>query len=281
MLLSAGARLDAGEDAPLSHASSRAMVLRLLKAGAEPTDLSPEGRRALVGLPPEADVALLACSPEDFSRACFPRSGDANPTRIDEPFWLGMIRAGVSAYEGAQTFGGLPFNERAPVWCAQRFGQSLTLLPEGRVVQIAGEHEDHYDPDFCIYNDVFVHAPDGTITIYGYPDAIFPPTDFHTATLLGEDNYLIGSLGYQGARHFGRTQVLRLSTRTFAIEPLETSGDGPGWISRHRAALISPQEIHISAGMVSKQHGGKEEYAPNTAACVLDVARMSWRRAPQ
>jgi hypothetical protein len=28
------------------------------------------------------------------------------------------------------------------VWCAQRFGQSLSFLPDGRVIQIAGEHED-------------------------------------------------------------------------------------------------------------------------------------------
>jgi hypothetical protein len=34
----------------------------------------------------------------------------------------------------------------------QRFGQSLTLLPDCRAVQIGGEHEDWYDADFCIYN---------------------------------------------------------------------------------------------------------------------------------
>jgi hypothetical protein len=40
---------------------------------------------------------------------------------------------------------------------------SLTLLPDGRAIQIGGEHEDYYDPDFCIYNDVFVHEPDRSI----------------------------------------------------------------------------------------------------------------------
>ena len=66
----------------------------------------------------------------------------------------------------------------APGWCADRFGQSLTLLPDGRAVQVGGEHEDHYDPDFCIYNDVFVHGPDGDLAIYGYPADVFPPSDF-------------------------------------------------------------------------------------------------------
>jgi hypothetical protein len=41
-----------------------------------------------------------------------------------------------------------------------------------------GEHEDFYDPDFCIYNDVFVHERDGSVAIYGYPESVFPPTDY-------------------------------------------------------------------------------------------------------
>ena len=81
---------------------------------------------------------------------------------------------------------------------AKRFGQSLTLLPDGLAVQIGGEHEDYYDPDFCIYNDVFVHERDGSITIYGYPESAFPPTDFRTATLVGDSIYVIGSLGSRG-----------------------------------------------------------------------------------
>ena len=38
-------------------------------------------------------------------------------------------------------------------------GRSTVWLPDGRVVLIAGEHEDSYDPDFCIYNDVVVIQP--------------------------------------------------------------------------------------------------------------------------
>ncbi|MEO8096619.1 MAG: hypothetical protein ABI811_02885, partial [Acidobacteriota bacterium] len=79
-----------------------------------------------------------------------------------------MIRSGISAAEATQRYGDT--GDRSPVWCAQRFGQSLTLLPDGRAVQIAGEHEDSYARDFCIYNDVFVHEPDGTIQIYGNPE---------------------------------------------------------------------------------------------------------------
>ncbi|KAK4449002.1 hypothetical protein QBC34DRAFT_300250 [Podospora aff. communis PSN243] len=46
-----------------------------------------------------------------------------------------------------------------PSWCFDRFGRTTTWLEDGRIVFIGGEHEDWYDPDFCIYNDVVVVSP--------------------------------------------------------------------------------------------------------------------------
>jgi hypothetical protein len=43
-----------------------------------------------------------------------------------------------------------------PVFCFRRFGRTETKLPNGRIVYIGGEHEDIYDPDLNIYNDVVV-----------------------------------------------------------------------------------------------------------------------------
>ncbi len=71
-----------------------------------------------------------------------------------------MVRAGGEGARRAQHLRRAPTS--APVWCFERYGQSITCLPDGRFVQIGGEHEDSYDRDFCIYNDVFVHRPDGT-----------------------------------------------------------------------------------------------------------------------
>ncbi len=39
---------------------------------------------------------------------------------------------------------------RSAGWTNQRFGQTTTVLPDGRTLAIAGEHEDSYDPDFWI-----------------------------------------------------------------------------------------------------------------------------------
>lgn len=73
-----------------------------------------------------------------------------------------------------------------PVWCFHRFGKSITEFPDGRIIEIGGEHEDYYDPDFCIYNDVVVHYGGGRFEIFGYPEEVFPPTDSHSATLVGD-----------------------------------------------------------------------------------------------
>jgi ankyrin repeat protein len=279
ILLAAGAdvaRAD-GETA-LKRAPTRAIVLRLLESGADPQELSSGGRRALLGLPPDGDAGLLACTADDFRRARTRRFGTTNPERIDEPFWLGMIRAGICAYSGARLFEPARQHGSPPVWCADRFGQSLTFLPDGRILQIAGEHEDYYDPDFCIYNDVFVHAPDGSIAIYGYPEADFPPTDFHTATLVGDHIYVVGSLGYSGTRRFGETPLYRLDVRSLRMERLAATGPAPGWIFKHRAILVGPHEIQISSGEIATEANGREANAPNTDTFVLDVARLRWRR---
>ncbi|MEM1446335.1 MAG: ankyrin repeat domain-containing protein [Planctomycetota bacterium] len=266
---------------PLENATSCPIALRLLDAGADPAHAN---HRVLLGLGHEDqdhepnEAPLQAVTKAQFKRAAKPRFGTRNPEPIHEPFWDAMVRAGVTAYRAANHFGTDVFKLGHPTWCAQRFGQSLTLLPDGRAVQIAGEHEDSYDPDFCIYNDVFVHEPDGRISIYAYPEAVFPPTDFHTATLIDDAIVIIGSLGYHDQRAYGTTPVFRLSLRDWRIEPTETHGDNPGWIHQHRAALIAPHTIRIWAGKVLTTKNDKERSADNTQTYTLDLAERRWSK---
>ena len=281
ILLAAGASIEHEHNgsAALGHTRSAAIMRRLLAAGANPKDLSHESRRALLGLPVDPDASLLQASADDFRRGRTRHYGSANPERMEEPFWQAMIQAGINAYQAAQLCGGDSGKNKAPVWCAQRFGQSMTFLPDGRIVLVGGEHEDSYDPDFCIYNDVFVRELDGTFTIFGYPESSFPPTDFHTATLVGEHLYLIGSLGYYGARGFGETPVYRLDTGTFAIERLHVSGNSPGWIYDHRADLIASRKIRVTGGKVATLIDGEEVHTDNERRFVLDLDRLAWRFA--
>jgi len=278
-LIAAGAEIDRRTacGTALDSAETREMALRLLDAGADPADLSFEGRRAILGLEPEPDESLFDATPEDYDIAPTACWGDHNPERMEQPFWQAMIRAGINAYAAAQLIGRT--RKDYPVWCAQRFGQSLTLLPDGRAIQIGGEHEDSYDSDFCIYNDVFVHHADGRIDIFCYPEDVFPPTDFHTATLIDGSIYIIGGVGYRGSRRFGETPVYRLDTDTLQIRQIETTGEAPGWISRHRAVLSSPNEIRVWGGKIAADAGKTESYDDNQGAWVFDVRSRRWRRA--
>lgn len=280
VLIAAGAKVDrqtACGSAPGSVQSCE-IALRLLDSGVDPAILSFKSRRAILGLEPESDESLFDATPEDFRVAPTACWGEHNPEPMDQPFWRAMIRSGITAFAGAQLCGGSPDN--SPVWCAERFGQSLTLLPDGRAIQIGGEHEDHYDSNFCIYNDVFVHHPDGRIHIFGYPEGAFPPTDFHTATLIGDAIYVIGGLGYRGSRRFGETPVYCLHTNTLQFHRIRTTGEPPGWISNHRAVLASPHEIRVWGGKVSTDAGETESYDDNQCTHVFDVTRRAWRHLP-
>jgi hypothetical protein len=163
------------------------------------------------------------------------------------------------------------------MWCFDRFGQSVTTLADGRALYIAGEHEDSYDPDFHIYNDVVVAAPDGTLAIYGYPHKDFPPTDFHSATLAAGRIVLIGNLGYIEHRSVGKTQVLELDLQTLAVRRVETHGEGPGWISRHSAELAPDgTAIIVSGGEVHRD--SDQELWENVDEWELDLSTWTWTR---
>ncbi len=280
LLLTAGADVNQKKrgHGALNDAESREIALRLLEAGADPQELTSEARRAILGYPPKPDADLLAVSAEEFQEFRLRRFGTKNPEQMNNPFWEGMIHSGIDAYEapsqveGADSYAAGP----SPIWCAERFGQSLTFLKDGRIVQVAGEHEDGYDPDFCIYNDVFVHGPNGAMIIYGYPEDVFPPTDFHTATLIGRYIYLIGSLGYRGTQRFGETPVYRLDTETFQVEAVETSGDNPRWIYKHRAIATATQEIQITGGKIVTSADGQESYLDNFNTYVLNILTGTW-----
>jgi ankyrin repeat protein len=278
-LLRAGAdvgRAKSDGQIALSYARTREIAARLLAAGADPRELPFEARRALLGFDPEPDEAPLAdVSPAEFRSGRERRFGSRNPEELRDPFCESMIRAGTTAFSAAQLFKGKVKESEGPIWCAQRFGQSITFLPDGRTVQIGGEHEDSYDQDFCIYNDVFVHHPDGTIRIYGYPESDFPPTDFHTATLIGRHIYVIGSLGYCGKRRYDKTPVYRLDTDSLRMEELKTSGQGPGWIYKHRAVQPASHQIRVFGGTVVTA-GEKEAHTRNDRSFTLDIENLRW-----
>ena len=275
--------LDAGADpgakntydqTALSMASSASVVRELVKAGEDLTEISTDMRRSLTQM---SGSETLEVTLEQYLSGRYPRFGRSNPEEMKIPFWQEMVRTGINAYRAKKQFDDDSNYDNA-VWCFDRFGTSFTELPDGRFVQIGGEHEDYYDPDFCIYNDVFVHEASGTFQIFGYPRDVFPPTDFHTATSFQGFIYIIGGLGYHGQRQFGTTPVYRLDCKTWKIQLIETSGDNPGWIFKHKARLTDENVVTISGGTVCSDTTGQEMHIENTDQFELNLSTLTWRR---
>jgi hypothetical protein len=257
-----------------------------------------------IGISCEPKEPLMEITRAEFDNQRRPRFGRANPERMRFAFWEWMSRGddrpaptGTSPFAQSgfvmrdsklkSTYGpwrardifNIPTNRvDGPIWTFDRMGATRTELPDGRVICVGGEHEDSYDPDFCIYNDVVVFHPTGEFEIYGYPRDQFLPTDFHTAALVGGRIIIIGCLGYCEERRPGVTPVYALDLSSYEISRIETSGNGPGWISEHEADLSTDGTISIRGGRLFKQSGNDRVLCRNVEDFALDDQSWVWRR---
>lgn len=214
---------------------------------------------------------------EEFLAWRSPRTVRDNPTRLDNPLWHWMVRTRWGAWSANERYAGPSSSDAGPMWTFDRLGKSETILPDGRAAHIGGEHEDSYDPDFFIYNDVTLIDPSGNIAIYGYPVEDFPPTDFHSATLVGNEVFIIGRLGYPEGRVAGATPVYRLALASMHIEKIETQGEPPGWIYEHAATLADDGHTIVVRGG-QRWHGEKRPTTENIDSWELNTRNGQWRR---
>jgi hypothetical protein len=160
-----------------------------------------------------------------------------------------------------------------PKWCNDRYGSSYHFLKDGTLIQIGGEHEDFYDPEFNIYNDVIKISPNGAVALFLYPEHIFPPTDFHSSTKLGNQIIIIGGLGYQKDRKAKRTNMYVLNLKNFSIKSLPSSGDKPGWVFEHTTLLDEKKKcLYLMDG--KKWENGK--IVDNKAIYKFDLKTSHW-----
>lgn len=202
-----------------------------------------------------------------------PKRGEANPENQTNLVWSWLAR--TKAWPGAAHKAAGTGERRYPGWCFDRFGQSKTELADRSVIYIGGEHEDSYDPDFYIYNDVVILRPDGAMEFYGYPTAVFPPTDFHSATRVGDEIYILGGLGYPSDRDYSSTFVFRLCLSDLSIHRVQTDGPAPAWLCRHTAELDEAcQKIVCSGGEVI--HGPTGRGVENLTTWEFDLITYLW-----
>jgi hypothetical protein len=233
-----------------------------------------------------------------------PRFGNANPERMQLAFWEWMIRgedsdkpedqdalsriglivrggqlkSAMGPYRARDLFNVPPNIDDGPIWTFDRMGRTCSQLPDGRAICIGGEHEDFYDPDFCIYNDVIVFEPSGEIQIFGYPKHVFPPTDFHSATTTSDGIVIIGGLGYQDSRRPGDTPVYRLAYSDYRMTEVSTWGQKPGWIFKHTASFDSHQMLLVSGGELYDEFDGRKRYRGNFEDYALNPDTGEWKR---
>lgn len=270
----------------MNCALSRAMVELLVAHGGPVDRLGRDGTRLWLGQPlwDEREPGwLVTCTPDEFRRHHTPRPGRHNGEDVTTAFHLAMLESGENAYGAGEAFGLNRSFSDTPwqhIWNADRFGQSLTGLPDGRWVQIGGEHEDGYDPDFFIYADVIVHTPPSEPggawdrRVFAYPEDVFPPTDSHTATLVDGRIIVIGCLGYPAQRRPGETPVYALDTGTFQMQRLDCTGTAPGWLHKHQAQRVAPGVVEVWGG---ERYTGANKYQAVPGRWRLDLARLQWQ----
>lgn len=256
----------------ISHTSNMEIVKLLLAAGNDINELSDDARKELLGI---GDKKSIQVSKDDYLKDKSRIFGESNPQICNKIFWYEMTRCAGNAWLARSQFNDTDSYNK-PVWCYERFGKSITHIGQGEFIEIAGEHEDYYDPDFCIYNEVFHHKGDGNFTIYQYPKDIFPPTDFHTATLVENYIYIIGCLGYMNDRINGSTPVYRLNIKTFTMEKITTFGECPGWIFKHTVFLKDQSVIRIQGGEIFETEGDNHVYRFNKDDFELNLESFVW-----
>lgn len=263
-------------EAALSHTRNSEIAKLLIAKGADINELSGDNdvRIKLLGI---KRTESLSSSVDEYQQSKHRHFGKSNPELSQNKFWYDMVEYGKSAWQAKDQFGESSYSEQ-PIWCYDRYGKSITDLGNGQFVEIGGEHEDHYDPDFCIYNEVFHHKGNGDFDIYMYPKDVFPPTDNHTATLIGKFIYIIGNLGYPDTREFNTTPLYRLNTEDFSIEKVTGQGMSPGWIYNHVAVLEDNETICIKGGVVASLTNSHEFHESNKFDYKFNTQSLTWSK---
>ncbi len=79
-------------------------------------------------------------------------------------------------------------------------------------------------------------------------------------------------------RRPGYTQVFRLNINTLKMERIETNGEMPGWINKHKSFYDGKSIITIKGGKLIVDKDGEEDYVDNEHEYYLCLKSMEWRK---
>jgi hypothetical protein len=75
-----------------------------------------------------AEKPPLGVTPEIFAEWRFPRRGNANPEKLNNPLWEWLIETRLSAYSANEALKGPSSLDVGPMWCFDRFGSERTAV---------------------------------------------------------------------------------------------------------------------------------------------------------
>jgi hypothetical protein len=224
---------------------------------------------------------------ESNAKPPFFKRGNSNPEQITENIYFYIIANQLNPTQLSQLFdlttatqqmlntfhktGVFDLSSGKLLWNYDRFGTSRTILPDGGIVFIGGEHEDYYDSDFCIFNDVLHVDKSGKMQLFFYLERDFPPTDFHSATYWKGNIIIIGNCGYHNRRELDQTPVYQLRLTDFSIKKLHTKGTNPGWIYKHNA-MERDGSIFVWGGTLADS----KEVQESSKMYRLDLKTLIW-----
>jgi len=211
---------------------------------------------------------------------------------VKDPFLDYMVKAGVDPrfvreqYDFPPDFSIIDeVRDETAIWSFSRHGHSTTHYRNKFRIHIGGVYWDIAAPDFLIYNDVIVQDWTGRVWIYFYPSDVFPPTGYHTATLLDEEfgpldsvtNGIItvGGSGYSNDRSFWETPVHHLDLNEMGIRTIDTTGDAPGWILDHSTTLVDKTKLLVTGGKILDEH---DNFNSNPNRFELDLWTRKWTK---
>lgn len=222
------------------------------------------------------DNRLIRITLEELIHFGEPREGISNPEIIQNNFYTEMIITNASPSKVNWQFENDKYvpdkKKKYPrLWTNNRLGQTITELKDGRTIFIGGEYEDFYDPFFYIFNDIIIYEPNGEKKVLLYPYKDFPPTDFHTATLIGNQIYIIGRMGFDIPED-GSTPVYILNTDTYKLRELKIRNKIDGCVNSHQSELTS-NGIIIHSGKILAKNKNMTVF---TEKYLLNIKESRW-----
>ena len=196
----------------IKYAKNPEIVAALMEAGANFNHVRRTMRAVVLGYRTLEDPVFLTkakpeFSSEDLEKYKSPLYGKTNPELATNSYWQAMVKCSWWPRQITKTYN---IDKSKPVWTYYRNCSAGTVipLPDGRYIEIGGRYfECDGSPNNWTYNDVIVHNGKGNCDIYIYPEEVFPPGGYRTATLDGQHIHITIS-----------GNMFRLDTATMKIE---------------------------------------------------------------